>query len=192
MNQVWFTAFGNQLIARFSAFEFDVGAGGIKVRVGRNDIARFAHHAEQYSFRRPALVGGDDVLEMGNVAHGLFQSIERSRARVAFIALQHAAPLRRRHRAGAAVGEQINQHVFCPQQKQVAAGFLEFSFTFGFRNFVNRLDAFDAKWLDDSFGGEWHVGSPFRYRTVLLPRNRKRGQMSLAAQSHLINVKRTG
>ncbi len=56
---------GQRQVHRARAGEFDVGAGGIEVRVVGNDMSGLAHHGEQDAFGGAALVSGDHVAEAG-------------------------------------------------------------------------------------------------------------------------------
>ena len=77
---------------------------------------------EEDPLGRAPLVRGDDVAKPGEVLHDGLEAIKRSAAGVRLVALHQRAPLRRRHRAGAGVGEQIDQDVVAAQQEHVAAG----------------------------------------------------------------------
>src|SRR5579872_3505945 len=116
------TAFGNEQVHRLRADEFDVGAGGIEVRVIGYDIALAAHHVEQNALRGPALVGGNDVTKAENVAHRVAQVIEAAAAGIAFVAFHNGGPLLRGHGAGSRIGQQVNEHGVSRELKQVVTG----------------------------------------------------------------------
>ena len=149
-------AFLDHQVERLSPAGLDVGAGRVEVVVVRHDVARLAQHAEEDALGGAALVCGDDVLEAGDLLHRLFEAVERAAAGVALIPAHHAGPLRRRHRAGAAVGQQIDQHVVGAQQEQVVAGLLQHLGAVLVGREVDRLDGFDFERFDDGFEGVGH------------------------------------
>ena len=67
------------------------------------------HRVEQDALGGASLVRRDDVREAGEVLDDVAEAVERAAARVRLVALHQRAPLRRRHRAGAGVGEQIDR-----------------------------------------------------------------------------------
>ena len=111
MFEAGLAAFGNHQIHRLRPDELDIGAGGIEVRVVRNDVSLLAGDVEQNALGGPALMGGNDVLVAENVLDGVAEVIEAAAARVAFVAFHEGRPLMSRHGAGAGVRQQVNQHV---------------------------------------------------------------------------------
>src|SRR6266542_6391816 len=103
--------FGDHQIDGFSPNEFNIGPRGIEVRVVRNNVTLLAHHAEENSLSRSALVGGDDVAISKNVLHRIAKAIEALAARVALISFHNGGPLVCGHGARAGVGQQINQYI---------------------------------------------------------------------------------
>ena len=78
--------------------------------------------AEEDPLGRPALVGGDHVLEREQLAHGVPEHVVRRRAGVGLVAVLDRGPLVAAHRAGARVGEQVDQHVLRVHLEQVVTG----------------------------------------------------------------------
>ena len=70
---------------------------------------------EQDALGRAPLVRRDDVAESGEVLHDRLEAVERAAAGVRLVALHQRAPLRRRHRAGPRVREQVDEHVVAAQ-----------------------------------------------------------------------------
>jgi hypothetical protein len=136
-------------VDRLCTAELDVGAGGVEVRVRRDDLARTADDAEQDLLRRPALVGGDDVAEWPQLGHRLEEAVPRGRACVRLVAALDARPLLGRHRAGPRVGEQVDEHVGGVEVKQVVAGRLQVRLALVDGGHPDRLDALDPERLDD-------------------------------------------
>ena len=69
-----------------------------------------------------ALVGRHDVAVAVVLLDGLFEVIEVAAAGVGLVAQHHAGPLPVAHRAGAAVGQQVDVDVLGAQQEGVVAG----------------------------------------------------------------------
>ena len=80
---------------------------------------------EQDPLGRASLVRRDDVAEAGEVLHDVLEPVERSAAGIRLVALHQRAPLRRRHRAGAGIGQQVDEDVVGAQQEDVVARLLE-------------------------------------------------------------------
>ena len=68
-----------------------------------------AHDLEKDFLGGPTLVGGDDVLEAGELLHHFFKSVEAAGAGVGFIAVDQSGPLFCAHGGGAAVGQQVDK-----------------------------------------------------------------------------------
>ena len=96
-----------------------------------------------------ALMRGNHVFEAGEIAHGLFETEERSASGVRLVALNQRAPLRRRHRAGPGVGQEIDQHVVAAQLEHVVVGARQRGFTLRTRRELQRFDGFDPERLDN-------------------------------------------
>src|SRR5207244_11040670 len=54
-------SFGDHQVYGFGSDKLDIGTSGIEMSVVRNNVAFFAHHAEENAFGSPALMGGNDV-----------------------------------------------------------------------------------------------------------------------------------
>jgi hypothetical protein len=89
------------------------------VGVVGNDVATFADRAKQDAFGGASLVSWDHVFEPGNLPHRALKLVERAAAGIALVSLQHAAPLSGAHRAGAGVGQQVDEHIVGMQHKQI-------------------------------------------------------------------------
>ena len=125
VDQPRLAALGDHQVARLGAGVLDVGTRGVEVGVVGHHVARPGDGAEQDVLGGAALVRGDHVLEAGDVLHRGLEPVERSRARIRLVAGDHARPLARRHGAGAAVGQQVDQHVLGLEQERIVAGLCE-------------------------------------------------------------------
>jgi hypothetical protein len=79
---------------------FDIGSGGVEVVVVGNDFARATHQLEEDAFRRPALMGGQDMREPGELLHLVSEAIEALRTGVGLVTTHHRRPLQAAHGAG--------------------------------------------------------------------------------------------
>ena len=131
----------------------DVGPGGVEVRVVRHDLPGPREHGEEDLLGRPALVGGDDVLEREQLAHGVAEHVVRRRAGVGLVAVLDRRPLVAAHRAGARVGEQVDQHVLGVHLEQVVAGPDHGRLRCCARGHPQRLHRVDPERLDDRAEG---------------------------------------
>jgi hypothetical protein len=138
--------------SRFHAQHFQVGARGVEVAVVGHQLTRLAGHAEQHPLGRAALVRGHEVLHAGDVADHGFQAKEAARPGVALVAFHDGAPLARRHRAGARIGEPVDQHVIGAQLEDVQVRRFEQALTLAARGHADRLDALDAEGFDQCSG----------------------------------------
>ena len=102
---------GNRQVHGACAGELDVGARGVEVRVGRDNLPGLAGHGEQDALGGAALVSRDHVAEAGEVVHRLFQAEKGLAAGVRFVAAHDGGPLLGGHGAGAGVGEEVDQDV---------------------------------------------------------------------------------
>ena len=73
----------------------------------------------------PPLVGGDKVLEPKDLADGFFQPEVRPRSGIGFVTQHDRCPLRLAHRAGARVGQQVNEDIFGVQVEYIETRFLQ-------------------------------------------------------------------
>jgi hypothetical protein len=149
-------AFGNHEVARLGALHLDVRPRGVEVVVVRHDEAGLQDRMKEDAFGRAALVGGDDVLEAGQVAHDRLEPVEGAAAGVRLVALHQRAPLRRRHRAGPRVCQQVDQDVLGAQAEDVAAGGEEGRLPVLAARELHGLDRLDAERLD--YCAEIHGG----------------------------------
>ncbi len=142
-------ALGDHEVDRLGAGGLDVGPGGVEVGVVRDDRAGPGDHGEQDLLGGAALVRGDHVREREQLLHGLEEPEPRRRAGVALVAALDARPLVPGHRAGAGVGEQVDQHVLGAQREQVVARLEQRSPALLDRGHPQRLDRVDPERLDD-------------------------------------------
>jgi hypothetical protein len=89
----------------------DVGSGGVEVIVVGDDLVGTTHQFEQNPLRRTALMCRQDVPESGEVGHDTLKSEETLRTGIGFVALHDAGPLEAAHGPGAAISQEIDQHV---------------------------------------------------------------------------------
>ena len=132
----------------------DVGSRSIEVRVVRHNRARLEHRARDDVFGGAPLMRRNHVRETGDVLHRFHERVKRAAAGIRFIALHHAGPLVHRHRAGAGVRQQVDQHVFGVQLKDVVVCGLDGGEPFSIGRLPDRLDGLDAERFDD--GRELH------------------------------------
>ena len=78
-------------------------------------------HRGQNVLGGASLVRGDEKLEAENILHRGFETNERARARVRLVAAHDGGPLLGTHRAGAGVGQQVNEDVFGLEREDVVA-----------------------------------------------------------------------
>ena len=137
----------------FGADEFDVGAGGIEVRVVGDDVAFFAGHAEEDAFGGASLMRGDDVAVAEDFLDGILEAVEAAAARVAFVAFHDGGPLMRGHGTGAGVGEKVDEDIVGGEEEEIVVRGLEELFALCAGGPVEGFDAFDAERFDDGFYG---------------------------------------
>ena len=158
MDQPRLAALGDHQVARLGARVLDMGPRGVEMGVVEHHFARPRDVGEEHVLRRTALVRGDHVLKARDIAHGGLKLVERRRARIGLIAGDHARPLARGHRPGAAVGQQVDQHVARLEQERVVPGRLQRRLTLRHGRKVDRLDRAHAKRLDDGLRMEFLHG----------------------------------
>ncbi len=139
----------NDQVDRLGARRLDVGAGGVEVRVAGNFGVGARHDAHQNALGGPTLVSRDHVLERHQVLHRLLEPEVGGRPRVTLVALHQAGPLRRTHRGGARVGQQVDDDVVGVQVEEVVVRVPNHSLPLGPRGELNGLDRLDAERLDD-------------------------------------------
>ena len=131
---------------------FEVGARGVEVAVVGHHVTLLADRGEQHLLGRAALVRGHHVLHAGDRLHRALQAIEAARAGVALVAFHDRGPLARGHRAGARVGEPVDQHVVGAQAERVELGLRQQLLALGARGHADGLDRLDAERLDEGLG----------------------------------------
>src|SRR5271167_2583849 len=94
-------------------------------------------------------MSGDYMTESRERSYGLLEAVEAFASGIGLIAAHHGGPLFGGHGAGAGIGKQVDQNVAGPDLKQVIAGCFEKPLALLGGGSPQRLDAFDAKRLDD-------------------------------------------
>jgi hypothetical protein len=121
----------------------DVALGGVEVRVAGHDVALVYEVREEHILGRPALVGGNHVLETGQPLDGFLQPEERVGPRVALVAGHYARPLAVAHGPGARVGEQVDVHLVGFQLKHIVMSLLNPLLALFSRALADRLHHLD-------------------------------------------------
>ena len=103
--------FVNDDIGERAARQFLMQARGGEIHIAGNILSLFDNRLTDEMFRAASLMRGDDILVAVHFLDSRFKMIEVAAARVGFIAHHHARPLTVTHRAGAAVGQQVNVHI---------------------------------------------------------------------------------
>ena len=128
----------------------DVALGGVEVGVAGHNHAGFYEVAEQDVLSSTALVGGDDIVEAGELGDGVLHVEEAAGSAVAFVTHHHGAPLAVAHGAGAGVGEEVDVDVIALQHENVLVGFFEPFFALFAGGFLDRFNHLDfprfCKW----------------------------------------------
>ena len=75
----------------------DIAPRRVKMRIGGDMLPLPPDQGKQDGFRRPSLMGGNDVLEIHQVPHRLFKAQKGRRTGIAFIATHDRGPLFRAH-----------------------------------------------------------------------------------------------
>ena len=86
-------ALRDEQVDRRPAGELDVGTGGVEMRVVRDDLAGATDRSEQDLFRRPSLMGRDDVPEREEILNRREETKPRWGSRVALVAVLNCCPL---------------------------------------------------------------------------------------------------
>jgi len=87
---------------------FDICPGGVEVDVVGHDVAGLEGHGEKHALGRPALMGGNDMLETENILDGVLEYRERFTAGVRLVAAHERGPLQIAHGTGPAVGQEVD------------------------------------------------------------------------------------
>ena len=140
---------GDDEVDGLGAGGLDVGAGRVEMGVVGDDLARAADDAEQDLLGGAALVGGDDVLEREQLLDALQEANHDGEPGVALVAVLDGGPLVAAHRAGAGIGQQVDQDVVGVEVEQVVARRLEGRLPLLDRGQPDRLDRVDPERLDD-------------------------------------------
>ena len=161
------------------ALGLDVGTRGVEVCVIGDDVVGFGHHREQDAFRRPALVGGYQVLERHQALDRLLETVKRWAAGIGLVALHDRAPLAGAHAGGARVGQQVDQHVVRVQGEEVVPGIPDQVLALLARGHPDRLDGLDAERFDDRLVGGVHFDSCRGSAVVYFTRRRAKLELAL-------------
>jgi hypothetical protein len=131
--------------------DFNVGAGGIEMRIAWNKLPGTANNGKKYFFGGTALVGWDNMLKRHQVSHSRFKPFKRRTSGVRFIALHNRTPLTGAHAAGARVGEQIDNNIFRIEFKNVVISRFDKGFALGAGGHFDGFYRFNAERFDDCF-----------------------------------------
>jgi len=145
-------AFRDGQVNRIRAKHEQVRLGRVKMAVVRHYLAGFDQRLEQHAFRRPALMGWQDVRKAEHFLHRAFKMREAARAGIRLIPAHYSRPLRITHRAGAAVGQQVHEHVFRWHGEQVVVRFRQRVRALLRGSNLQLLNNFDTKWFDKRDG----------------------------------------
>src|SRR6185295_8329230 len=104
--------------------------------------------AEQDPLRRPSLVGGQDLRQTGQLAHPRLEAKPRPAAGVGLVAALERGPLAVRHRSGAGIGKQVDQHVLGADFEKIPARPIQNPRPFLTAGDPNRLYTLDAERLE--------------------------------------------
>ena len=111
-----------QQIHSLRAGIFDIGAGRIEMAVVGDDVAGLQAGGRENAFGRPALMDRKNMLEAGDLAHRVFETMPRCASRIAFISEHQCGPLAGRHRARAAIGQKIDCDIVRIEQENIVVG----------------------------------------------------------------------
>ena len=164
-------ALGDDQVDGLGAGVLDVGAGRVEVGVVGDGLARAADRREQDLLGGPALVGRDDVAEREERLDRLEEAIPGRRPGIALVAALDAGPLVAAHRAGARVGQQVDDDVLGMDVEEVVAGCREGRLALLDARQPDRLDRVDAERLDDRLPAlhPMSIGAADRGRRASLP-----------------------
>jgi len=147
------TSFFNYQIDRFGAHEFHVGSRSVEVGVVGNNVSLLARDAQEDALRGASLMRGNHVLVAEDLLDGFFEMIEALAAGVTLVAFHDAGPLVSGHRAGAGVGEQIDQHIFGGKEEEIVKSGFEQFFALAASGPSDGFDALNPEWFDDGLDG---------------------------------------
>ena len=144
---------------------------GIKEIIGKSDhfaavetfflLAFFNEYRNVDLLGAAPLVGRDGVLVAEDFLDGIGQRVITAAAAVGLVAAQHRCLHVLRDRAGAAVGQKINEDIFAVEQKRVHAGFDDGFLAVLARGAFDRFDDADAEGFGD-------VGEVFHDRFLIV------------------------
>jgi hypothetical protein len=178
MSRCGVLAFFDDEIDGLGADEFDVGAGGVEVRVVGDDVAFLAGHTEQEALGGASLMGGDDVAVSEDVLDGILEAVEAAAAGVAFVAFHDGGPLVGGHGSGAGVGEEIDEDIVGGEKEEVVVGGFEELLAVLARRPADGFDALDAEGFDDGLDGHRATGEEnFRDSLTFYAMSRRAGRV---------------
>eukprot|EP00414_Alexandrium_minutum_P000745 CAMPEP_0113820318 /NCGR_PEP_ID=MMETSP0328-20130328/1180_1 /TAXON_ID=39455 /ORGANISM="Alexandrium minutum" /LENGTH=513 /DNA_ID=CAMNT_0000788253 /DNA_START=214 /DNA_END=1753 /DNA_ORIENTATION=- /assembly_acc=CAM_ASM_000350 len=102
--------------------ELDVGVRGVEVGVAGHDVPLLDHHREEQPLGGAPLVGREEVLEAGDLLHGLLEAVPGAGLRVGLVAPHHRRPLILGHGAGAAVCHEVDGDLVAADLEEVEVG----------------------------------------------------------------------
>ena len=126
-----------------------------------------ADQLEEDAFARPALVGRQNVRHSGQVAEHRLEAIPASRPGVGLVAAHHAGPLLAAHGGGAAVGEQVDDHVLRRNLEEVEMDPFQDRFPLLGRGELDRFHHLDFERFDNRLHGNTpSTGKPCESRAI--------------------------
>ena len=118
-----------------------------EIHVAGNVIPRLDEDLRENVLGAAPLVRGDQLRIAVDVADGLLEVVEVSRAGIRLIAHHHPGPLAIAHRARARIGEQVDVDVLGLDEERVETGLADVTLALRACGHVNRLDDLDLPGL---------------------------------------------
>ena len=134
---------GDDHVDKRAAGQFLVQPRGGEIHVAGHEVARLDQDPREDVLGAAALVGRHDVAVAVVLLDRRFEVVEVAAAGVGLVAQHHARPLPVAHRAGAAVGQQVDVDVLGAQQEGVVAGLGDGPRALGASRHLERFDDLD-------------------------------------------------
>ena len=87
----------------------------------------------------------------GKILHHFLQPKKAFTPGIRFVPAHDGRPLFHRHRAGAGIREQIEEHIDSAQPEEIVSGLLQQQFALGWGGIGERFNALDTERFDDRF-----------------------------------------